>query len=151
MDNFISSINTIKESQDDLYITYFLYRVWIKNRLLVEYVLSVEDFNKVLTLIGLPEEYHELQIIFPLNKFMTVDNKDKINKLIIQQLLDTDSGLKKLNSSSDYESSILNQYSIMKNYVNENNSVEIIQKKIDQIRKKIMVEKKSIYVSELLK
>lgn len=152
MDNFISSINTIKQSQPDLYITYYLYRVWVKNRNLVEYALNVEDFKKILTLIGLPEEYHELQIVYPLNKFMTSENKDEVEKLIIQQLIDIDSYFKKLvntsnNNTTDTE--IIKQYKTMNEYITENNSVEIIQDKLNQIRKKIIVEKKTIYITNL--
>ena len=46
MDTFIKSINELNEKYEDIYVTYFLYRIWIKYKQLVLYSLSRDEYNK---------------------------------------------------------------------------------------------------------
>lgn len=149
MDQFLSSINELNDKYNDLYITYFLYRIWIKYKVLVNYVLSREEFNKTLSLLNIPENFHKLDIVFPLNNYMIFDNKDQLNTAFINNLTAIDTKLKNFEMVDPDEVEIKKLYDNFSLYINENNTPDKIDTILNQFRKKINLQYINVLISGL--
>lgn len=149
MDNFIGIINSVNDKYNDIYVTYFLYRLWIKNRKLIIYTNGREEYNKILTLLGIPEEYLQLDIVFPLNNYMFYKSKKEIDTAIISSLFKMNMELNKVTNSLNNDIEIKKLYDNFKLFIQENSNQELIENKLSQFRKKLNLQYKNIYISNL--
>lgn len=157
--NYLNIIDEIKKEKDDIYITYLLYRIWIKNKSLIIYANSREEFNNILLLLNIPKEYYNYEIIYPLNNFMKPSNKNKIEGKIRNQMLNLD---KKMNdiinknknnniNNSDEENELIRDYNNMNKYFADNNTIDKIKKILDFFRSKLDLYFKTIEIPLLQK
>ena len=104
MDNFIASIlvlydninektketdptkkilnNTITEKQ---YLAYYLYRIWIKYKILMVKVNGDSLFEEILRDLEIPSKYYDLDVVFPMVDKM-VNKESNLNKVILKIL-----------------------------------------------------------------
>jgi len=150
MESFLKSINTLNEQYNDLYITYFLYRIWIKYKKLVIYTTSREDFNKILIKLNIQKEYHKLDIIYPLQNYMFYKDKNELDKLFLSNIVKIDEQLKEYSSTDPDMLEIKQLYDSFTMFINENNSVEDIDKILNQFRKKFNLQYRNIYIKDLV-
>jgi hypothetical protein len=148
MDEFVNIINSV--NPNDIYVTYFLYRIWIKYRDLVLYSSSREDYNKVLKLLKIPDEYHTVNIIFPLNNFMFDDKKDEINKKILNAFVLIDNKMKNYKDIEGEEVPIKGLYDNFNKYIEElTKDISKIEDILNQFRKKLNLQYRNIYINGL--
>ena len=76
-------INTYVEEKQ--YLAYYIYRIWIKYRTLMEYTNTVTEFNKVLTSLNIPVKYFKYRVSFPMQNKM-VNNEKQIDMVILMIL-----------------------------------------------------------------
>jgi hypothetical protein len=76
-------INTHVEEKQ--YLAYYIYRIWIKYRTLMEYTNTVTEFNKVLTSLNMPVKYFKYRVSFPMQNKM-VNNEKQIDMIILMIL-----------------------------------------------------------------
>ena len=74
--------NYIIEKQ---FIAYYLYRIWIKYRSLMENVNTKTEFRKILKYLEIPVKYHSIKITYPLCNKM-INNEKQLN-LVIYSIL----------------------------------------------------------------
>ena len=70
--------NKIRDKQ---YLTYYLYRIWIKYRELFESIVDKKEYLQVLGLLGIPKKYKNLNFIYPMINKMP-NNMEILNKII---------------------------------------------------------------------
>lgn len=91
MDNFITTImvlydNINKEKQEGpklinnkvtekQFLAYYIYRIWIKYRKLMEDGNTPTEFHKVLLYMEIPKKYHEFYLTYPMANKMTMNEK----------------------------------------------------------------------------
>ena len=149
MDTFIKNIDIINSKYNDIYVTYLLYRIWIKYKKLVIYVTSRDNYYNVLELLRIPKKYHELDIVFPLSNYMFYDNRNKVDKTILSNFLEIDIKMKDFTNIDD-NLEIKNYYDNLMKYINEINSEYKIEEILNQFRKKINLQHKNIYIKNLV-
>ena len=71
--------NYIIEKQ---FLAYYLYRIWIKYRKLVENVNTKTEFIKVLKYLEIPVKYHNMNVTYPLCNKM-VNNEKQLDLVIL--------------------------------------------------------------------
>lgn len=71
--------NYIIEKQ---FLAYYLYRIWIKYRKLVENVNTKTEFIKVLKYLDIPVKYHNMNVTYPLCNKM-VNNEKQLDLIIL--------------------------------------------------------------------
>ena len=76
-------INTYVEEKQ--YLAYYIYRIWIKYRTLMEYTNTVTEFNKILTSLNIPVKYFKYRVSFPMQNKM-VNNEKQIDMVILMIL-----------------------------------------------------------------
>ena len=64
--------NTIIDKQ---YLAYYLYRIWIKQRKLMENVNSNAEFDEVLNYLEIPVQYQDMNLVYPMVNKMTINEK----------------------------------------------------------------------------
>jgi hypothetical protein len=150
MDIFVKNIETVNKKYNDIYITYFLYRILIKYKNLLIYVSGRENYNKVLSLLRIPKKYYDLNIIFPLNNYMFYKEKDEVDKTILSLFVDIEVKMKNFNSINEELVKIKKDYDNLLKYINENNTPEKIETITNQFRKKINLQYRNVYVKGLM-
>lgn len=150
MDIFVKNITSINEKYNDVYVTYFLYRIWIKYRDLVVYSSSREEYNKVLTKLQIPQDFHKIDIEFPLSKFMFYKDKVELDKMLISALVLIDTKLKDFNSVDTDLVSIKKDYDNFMKYINELDTEEKIEEITNQFRKKLDLQFRNVYIKGLV-
>jgi hypothetical protein len=150
MEKFNTNIKTVNDKYNDIYITYFLYRILIKYRNLVIYSNNRDEFNKILKLLRIPEEYYTVNIVFPLSNFMFYSEKVEIDKQILSLLMNVDIKMKDIDNSvlSDIVE-IKKDYDNLIKYIKECTE-EKIADITNQFRKKINLQYRNIYIKGLI-
>lgn len=148
MDTFAKNIEVINSKYNDIYITYLLYRIWIKYKDLVIYSTSREKYNDVLKLLRIPEEYFELNIQFPLSNYMFYSDKVELDKVFLSNLLEVEVKMKDLTNINS-ESKLKKDYSNLMKYINEISSVEKLDEITNQFRKKLNLQYINVYIKGL--
>jgi hypothetical protein len=64
--------NTIIDKQ---YLAYYLYRIWIKHRKLMEKATSNADFDEILSFLEIPAKYQAMNLVYPMANKMTINEK----------------------------------------------------------------------------
>jgi hypothetical protein len=67
------------------YLTYYIYRLWIKYRRIMEYTNTPSEFNKVLTYLNIPPKYFKYDVTFPMQNKM-VSNEKQLDLIILNIL-----------------------------------------------------------------
>ena len=82
------TINILPTTIEKLYLTYYLYRIWIKYRVSLEGVVGKANFKHILELLSIPDKYHGIYISYPMANKMPVNEKqlDLILFQMLQQL-----------------------------------------------------------------
>lgn len=77
--------NKVTEKQ---FLAYYIYRIWIKYRKLMEDVNTPTDFRKILKYMEVPKKYHEIYLTYPMADKMPINEKqlDLIILSILKQL-----------------------------------------------------------------
>lgn len=95
MDKFVANILVIfnkletesitlfnNKIRDKQYISYYLYRIWIKYRDLIENTIEdKKEIFEVLKLLGIPKKYQDVKLIYPMINKMPGD-ENNLNKII---------------------------------------------------------------------
>jgi hypothetical protein len=150
MDIFIANIKKVNDKYNDIYITYFLYRIWIKYRDLVIYSNNRDEYNNILKLLRIPDEYYTVNIIFPLSNFMFYSEKVEIEKKILSTLMQIDIKMKDIgNSISEELVDIKKDYDNLMKYLSECTETQI-EEVTNQFRKKINLQYRNIYIKGLV-
>ena len=97
--------NYIIEKQ---FLAYYLYRIWIKYRKLVENVNTKTEFIKVLKYLEIPVKYHNMNVTYPLCNKM-INNEKQLDLVILTILkhlnkIEKVFGGKKTSNTSDNKS-----------------------------------------------
>lgn len=82
------TINILPTTIEKLYLTYYVYRIWIKYRVSLEAIIGKGDFKHILELLLIPAKYHGIYISYPMANKMPVNEKqlDLILFQMLQQL-----------------------------------------------------------------
>jgi hypothetical protein len=64
--------NKITEKQ---FLAYYIYRIWIKYRKLMENANTPTEFHKILLYMEIPKKYHEFYLTYPMANKMTLNEK----------------------------------------------------------------------------
>lgn len=150
MDTFVKSIKAIDSKYNDIFTTYLLYRIWIKNKDLVIYSTSREKYNDVLKLLRIPEEYYYLDIQFPLTNYMFYKDKEELDKILISNLIAIDVKMKEFNLVDNELLKIKKDYDNMIKYINEINTEDKIDEITNQFRKKLELQYRNVYIKGLV-
>ena len=67
------------------YLAYYIYRLWIKYRRIMEYTNTPSEFNKVLTYLNIPPKYFKYDVTFPMQNKM-VSNEKQLDLIILNIL-----------------------------------------------------------------
>lgn len=141
MEEFIKNINTLQPS---IYRTYFIYRIWIKYRKIVEYSLDYNDYktNLVLGALNIPKKYHKKNIVFPLSKFMFKKRIKTIDSIIFAHLIKVSEIFKNIEDVEfDERIEILKkQYDNLMLYIKENNEPSKLKDIINSFDNKLELE-----------
>ena len=104
MDTFITTVMVIydninKESQggprlinnkitEKQFLAYYIYRIWIKYRKLMEDANTPSDIRRILKYMEVPKKYHEIYLTYPMANKMPINEKqlDLIILSILKQL-----------------------------------------------------------------
>jgi hypothetical protein len=79
------TINVMSTTIEKQYLTYYVYRIWIKYRQSIESVVGKQDFQKILELLQIPNKYFNVYISYPMANKMPVNEKQL--DLILYQML----------------------------------------------------------------
>ena len=150
METFVNNIKAVNDKYNDIYITYFLYRIWIKYKELFIYSSSREEFNKILNKLHIPKDFHKINVVFPLSKFMFYKDKEELDKVLISSLFLIDTKMKDLNTIDDNIVKIKKDYDNLMKYVNDINSFDAIEEITNQFRKKIDLQFRNVYIKGLI-
>lgn len=119
------TINILPTTIEKMYLTYFVYRVYVKYRRPIENVVGKGDFQYVLELLGIPAKYYGVYISYPMANKMPVNEKqlDLVLFTMLQQLHRA-SGIyeKQSGGTGDY-----NQFVELTNYLLGKSLENIIQ------------------------
>jgi hypothetical protein len=101
MDTFITTVMVIydninKESQagprlinnkitEKQFLAYYIYRIWIKYRKLMEDVNTPTDIRRVLKYMEVPKKYHEIYLTYPMANKMPINEK-QLDLIILSML-----------------------------------------------------------------
>ncbi len=82
------TINILPTTIEKLFLTYYVYRIWIKYRVSLEAVVGKANFKHILELMSIPDKYHGIYISYPMANKMPVNEKqlDLILFQMLQQL-----------------------------------------------------------------
>jgi len=82
------TINIFPTTIEKLYLTYYVYRIWIKYRVSMEAIVGKDEFKHILELLSIPGKYHGIYISYPMSNKMPVNEKqlDLILFQMLQQL-----------------------------------------------------------------
>jgi len=82
------TINILPTTIEKMYLTYYVYRIWIKYRRAIENAIGKNEFQHILELLGIPDKYYSVYISYPMANKMPVPEKqlDLILFTILQQL-----------------------------------------------------------------
>jgi hypothetical protein len=150
MDTFVKNITALNEKDNDIYITYFLYRIWIKYRNLVITQLGRDEYNSILELLKIPKEYHTVNIVFPLSNFMFYDEKKKVDMPLLTALTNIDVKMKGFGDSIKADKgNIKEQYDNFLKYITELEDIKKLEDIIIQFRKKLNLQYRNVYIKEL--
>jgi hypothetical protein len=72
----------IREKQ---YLLYYIYRIWIKYRTLMEYTNSVTEFQKILISLNIPRHYFKYRVTYPMQNKL-INNEKQIDLVILMIL-----------------------------------------------------------------
>lgn len=67
------------------YLAYYIYRIWIKYRRLMEYTNTPSSFNKILTYLNVPSKYFKYNVTYPMQDKM-VNNEKQLDLIILNIL-----------------------------------------------------------------
>jgi hypothetical protein len=134
MDDFTASIITLYDNINELqtkskikkdfkilnnyliekqYLAYYIYRIWIKYRRIMEYTNTPTEFNKVLIYLNIPPKYFKYNVVFPMQNKM-VSNEKQLDLIILNIL-------NQFNKCNKYFSNIKKtKDGISNNYTNNN-------------------------------
>lgn len=79
------TINIMTTSIQKQYLTYYVYRIWIKYRSSIENAVSKNSFLYILELLNIPSKYHKIYITYPMVNKMP--SNEKILDLVLFQML----------------------------------------------------------------
>jgi hypothetical protein len=82
------TINILPTTIEKMYLTYYVYRIWIKYRRAIENAVGKSEFQNILELLGLPAKYYTVYISYPMANKMPVNEKqlDLVLFTMLQQL-----------------------------------------------------------------
>lgn len=82
------TINILPTTIEKMYLTYYVYRIWIKYRRTIENAIGKSEFQHILELLGIPNKYYGVYISYPMANKMPVTEKqlDLILFSILQQI-----------------------------------------------------------------
>ena len=159
MEEFIANILTIfdnineKKNTNNLlnqvleekqYLAYYIYRIWIKYRLLIEYTNSITEFQKVLISLNIPRKYFKYQVTYPMQNKM-INNEKQLDLVILLILKQFNECYKYFQTNSSLLSSTQNdnfiidmqtpqgQYSLLSKLL-ETKNINTIAKDIKNIK-----------------
>ena len=139
----VNFFNSMEKINNDVYKTYFLYRIWIKNTsILNQYNIELKNQTKqIYRLLGIQNTYHDYNIIFPMKKYMKYRNSIKIYNLLRNIILKIDQLIKNI---PDYESieylEYINEYKNIIAFMKENTNIDKLNKKINLIKSKLQLK-----------
>ncbi len=90
-DNINESVAAQKTNQKNVlktgilekqYLAYYIYRIWIKYRKLMESVNTSSEFVKVLVYLDIPAKYHDMHVVYPLVNKM-ISNENQLDLIIL--------------------------------------------------------------------
>jgi hypothetical protein len=82
------TINILSTTIEKLYLTYYIYRIWIKYRVSIEMAVGKAEFKHILELLNIPNKYTGIYITYPMSNKMPVSEKqlDLVLYQMLQQL-----------------------------------------------------------------
>lgn len=119
------TINILPTTIEKMYLTYYVYRVWIKYRRTIENAVGKPEFQHILELLGIPDKYYNVYIPYPMANKMPVAEKqlDLVLFTMLQQLHKAmDIYNKQPGGTGDY-----NQFVELTNYLTGKTLENIIQ------------------------
>jgi len=81
------TINILPTTIEKMYLTYYVYRIWIKYRRTIENAVGKVEYQNILEILGIPSKYYSVYISYPMANKMPVNEKqlDLILFTILQQ------------------------------------------------------------------
>jgi len=79
------TINILPTTVEKQYLTYYVYRIWIKNRHSIESAVGKQEFQRILELLQIPSKYYSVYIPYPMANKMPANEKQL--DLILYQML----------------------------------------------------------------
>jgi hypothetical protein len=119
------TINILPTTIEKMYLTYYVYRTWIKYRRTIENAVGKPEFQNILEILGIPAKYFSVYISYPMANKMPVAEKqlDLILFTMLQQLHKAmDIYNKQPGGTGDY-----NQFVELTNYLTGKTLENIIQ------------------------
>lgn len=82
------TINILPTTIEKMYLTYYVYRIWIKYRRTIENAVGKAEYQNILEILGIPIKYYTVYISYPMANKMPVNEKqlDLVLFTILQQL-----------------------------------------------------------------
>ena len=80
------SINILSTVSEKQYLAYYVYRIWIKYRKLIEDIVTRTKYAKILEILNIPAKYQEIYITYPMANKMP-SNEQQLD-LILYMMLD---------------------------------------------------------------
>lgn len=136
--NFFKELDNV---DNDIYRTYFLYRLWIKNKALLKLDKDGDlkkQNKKIYKLLGINKKFQSYNIIYPLKNYMKDSNAKKIYEFLKSYIFKID---EKIHNIQDYESmndlDYIREYKQMLVFMKENTDLDKLKKKINIIKLKL--------------
>ena len=79
------TINILPTTMEKQYLSYYVYRIWIKYRQSIESAVGKPEFQRILELLQIPKKYYNVYIPYPMANKMPVNEKQL--DLILYQML----------------------------------------------------------------
>ena len=79
------TINILPTTIEKLYLTYYVYRIWIKYRVSIEQAVGKGEFKHILELLSIPNKYTSVYISYPMTNKMSVNEK-QLDLILFQML-----------------------------------------------------------------
>jgi hypothetical protein len=135
--NFFKALDNV---DNDIYRTYFLYRLWIKNKALLE--LDKNEFKKqnkeIYKLLGINKKFQTYNIIYPLKNYMKDIHAPKIYESLKTYIFKIDNKIKDIQGYETMnELDYIREYKQMLVFMKENTDLDKLKKKINIIKLKV--------------